>query len=110
MASPHNATTLSDIVTKSAPFLQDFIGLAAVIGNRFYSFDLEQWAFKRNDKESWYRYFTRIKGHPAWGTRNFSSWDLSIEGARQVNTLAVANKNIFYFSFATSNTHLESLS
>ena len=110
MSSPHNGTTLSDIVTKSAPFLQDFIGLAAVINNRFYSFDLEQWAFKRNDKESWSRYFTRIIGHPAWGTRNFCSWDLSIEGARQLNTLAVANKNIYYFSFATSNTHLDSLS
>ena len=110
MSSPHNGTTLSDIVTKSAPFLQDFIGLAAVIGNRFYSFDLEQWAFKRKDKESWSSYFTRIKGHPAWGTRNFCSWDLSIEGARQLNTLAVANKNIYYFSFATSNTHLDSLS
>ena len=110
MSSPHNGTTLSDIVTKSAPFLQDFIGLAAVIGNRFYSFDLEQWAFKRKDKESWSRYFTRIKGHPAWGTRNFCSWDLSIEGARQLNTVAVANKNIFYFSFATSNTHRDSLS
>ena len=110
MSSPHNGTTLSDIVTKSAPFLQDFIGLAAVINNRFYSFDLEQWAFKRKDKESWSSYFTRIKGHPAWGTRNFCSWDLSIEGARQLNTLAVANKNIYYFSFATSNTHLDSLS
>ena len=110
MSSPHNGTTLSDIVTKSVPFLQDFIGLAAVIGNRFYSFDLEQWAFKRNDEESWSRYFTRIRSHPAWGTRNFSSWDVSLEGARQLNTLAVANKNIYYFSFATSNTHFDSLS
>jgi len=110
MSSPHNGTTLSDIVKKSVPFLQDFIGLAAVIGNRFYSFDLEQWAFKRNDEESWSRYFTRIRSHPAWGTRNFCSWDVSLEGARQLNTVAVANKNIFYFSFATSNTHLDSLS
>jgi len=110
MSSPHNGTTLSDIVNNSVPFLQDFIGLAAVIGNRFYSFDLEQWAFKRNDEESWSRYFTRIRSHPAWGTRNFCSWDVSLEGARQLNTVAVANKNIFYFSFATSNTHLDSLS
>ncbi len=110
MSSPHNGTTLSDIVTKSVPFLQDFIGLAAVIGNRFYRFDLEQWAFKRNDEESWSRYFTRIRSHPAWGTRNFCSWDVSLEGARQLNTVAVANKNIFYFSFATSNTHLAPLS
>ena len=110
MSCPHNGTTLSDIVTKSVPFLQEFIGLAAVIGNRFYSFDLEQWGFKRDDQESWSRYFARIRSHPAWGTRNFSSWDLSLEGARQLNTLVVANKNIFYFSFATSNTHLDSLS
>jgi triacylglycerol lipase len=34
---------------------------------------------------------------------------MSLEGARQLNTLAVANKNIFYFSFATSNTHIDSL-
>ena len=110
MSAPHNGTTLSDIVTKSVPFLQDFIGLAAVIGNRFYSFDLEQWGFKRNDEESWSRYFARIRSHPAWGTRNICSWDISLEGAKQLNTLAVANENIFYFSFATSNTHLDSLS
>jgi len=110
MSSPHNGTTLSDIITKSVPFLQDFIGLAAVIGNRFYSFDLEQWGFKRSDKESWSRYFVRIRSNPAWGTRNFCSWDMSLEGARQLNTVAVANKNIFYFSFATSNTHLDPLS
>ena len=110
MSSPHNGTTLSDIITKSVPFLQDFIGLAAVIGNRFYSFDLEQWGFKKNNEESWSRYFTRIRSHPAWGTNNFCSWDMSLEGARQLNTVAVANKNIFYFSFATSNTHLDSLS
>jgi len=110
MSSPHNGTTLSDIVNNSVPFLQDFIGLAAVIGNRFYSFDLEQWAFKRNDEESWSSYFTRIRSHPAWGTKNFCSWDVSLEGARELNTVAVANENIFYFSFATSNTHLDSLS
>jgi triacylglycerol lipase len=110
MSSPHNGTTLSDIITKSVPFLQDFIGLAAVIGNRFYSFDLEQWGFKKNSEESLSRYFTRIRNHPAWATNNFSSWDMSLEGARQLNTVAVANKNIFYFSFATSNTHLAPLS
>ena len=110
MSSPHNGTTLSDIVTKTVPFLQDFIGLAAVIDNRFYSFDLEQWGFKKNNEESWSRYFTRIRSHPAWGTKNFSSWDVSLEVARQLNTVAVANKNIFYFSFATSNTYFDSLS
>ena len=110
MSSPHNGTTLSDIVTKSVPFLQDFIGLAAVMDNRFYSFDLEQWGFKKNNEESWSRYFTRIRSHSAWGTKNFSSWDVSLEGARQLNTVAVANKNIYYFSFATSNTHLDTLS
>jgi triacylglycerol lipase len=35
---------------------------------------------------------------------------VSLEGARELNTVAVANENIFYFSFATSNTHLDTLS
>ena len=39
ISSPHNGTTLSDIVTSGIPFLQDFIAVAAVTGNSFYSFD-----------------------------------------------------------------------
>ena len=110
ISSPHNGTTLSDIVTSGIPFLQDFIAVAAVTGNSFYSFDLEQWNFSKNSKESWGKYFKRLQGHPAWGTKNIISWDLSVQGARDLNTLCTANSDIYYFSYVTSNTVLDSTS
>ena len=110
ISTPHNGTTLSDIVTSGIPFLQDFIAVAAVAGNSFYSFDLNQWGFRKNAKETWGKYFKRIQKHPAWGTKNIISWDLSVQGARDLNTLCTANPDIYYFSFVTSNTVLDSTS
>ena len=110
ISAPHNGTTLSDIVTSGIPFLQNFIAVAAVSGNSFYSFDLNQWGFRRNTKETWGKYFKRIQQHPAWGTKNIISWDLSVQGARDLNTLCTANPDIYYFSFVTSNTVLDSTS
>ncbi len=110
ISTPHNGSTLSDIVTKTIPFLQDFIGLAAVVGNNFYNFDLQQWGFEKEKDETWSTYFRRMRENPAWKSKNFCSWDLSIEGARRLNTLTSANPHIYYFSFSTSNTRLDSAS
>ena len=110
ISTPHNGTTLSNIVTTGIPFLQDFIALASVVGNSFYHFDLEQWGFERADNETWVDYFRRMREHPAWGTKNIVSWDVSVEGARQMNSFCTANPDIYYFSFITSNTVLDSSS
>ena len=110
ISAPHNGTTLADIVTTGIPFLQDFIAVGAVVGNSFYNFDLEQWGFERSENESWGNYFRRMRNHPAWGTKNMVAWDVSVEGARQMNTLCTANPDIFYFSFVTTNTILDSSS
>lgn len=107
LATPHNGTTLSDLITKSVPFIQNFIGLAAVVGTSFYDFDLQHWGFNRQDEESWMDYFRRMREHPAWGTKNICAWDLSIDGARELNSSLQANPDIFYFSFITTATHLD---
>lgn len=107
-ATPHNGTTLSDIITKSIPFLQNFIGLAAVVGTNFYDFDLEHWNFDRQEEETWMEYFRRVREHPAWNTQNICAWDLSIDGARELNGYLQANPEIYYFSFALSSTHVDS--
>ena len=110
ISTPHNGTTLSNIVSMGIPFLQDFIALAAIAGNSFYNFDLEQWGFQRTKNESWGDYFRRMREHPAWGTKNIVSWDVSVEGARQMNSFCTANPEVYYFSFITSNTVLDSTS
>ena len=110
ISTPHDGTTLTTFVTTWIPFLQDMIAVAAVVGNSFYDFDLEQWGFKRNNKESWSSYFKRMQSHPAWGTKNIVSWDVSIQGAREINSIATANPEVYYFSFINSNTVLDSSS
>ena len=110
ISTPHNGTTLSDIITKGIPFLQDVMGVAAVVGNDFFDFDLQQWGFEKRREETWVAYFRRMREHKAWGTRNMCAWDVSLEGARSLNTLAPVSSNIYYFSYATSNTKQDSAS
>ncbi len=105
ISTPHNGTTLSDLVNKSVPFLQNFIILGAVVESKFYDFDLQHWGFSRKENESWIHYFKRMRNHSAWNTKNISGWDLSIDGAQELNTILMAQPDIFYFSFTTSATH-----
>ncbi|NIA18568.1 MAG: lipase [Simkaniaceae bacterium] len=107
IATPHNGTTLSNIVTRTLPFLQNFIGLAAVVGTKFYNFDLEQWGFERHEDESWISYYERMRNNPAWDTKNISAWDLSINGAQELNTILQADPTVYYFSYTVSATHLD---
>ena len=102
ISSPHNGTTYVDVRTKTIPFAQNFIGLAAVMGTDFYDFDLQHWELEQKVGENWQDYYDRINSHSVWQSKNISTWDLSIEGAREMNTYVKANPNVYYFSFATT--------
>jgi triacylglycerol lipase len=104
-STPHNGTTLSDLVNKSVPFLQNFIILGAVVESGFYDFDLQHWGFSRGDNESWIKYFKRMRNHSAWNTKNICAWDLSVDGAQELNSFLISQPDMFYFSFMTSSTH-----
>ena len=98
IATPHNGTTMTELITNTFPFVHYFVGLAGVVGTRFYNFDLEQWNFTRRPDESWSSYVNRMRTHPAWETKNISSWDASLDGAKAMNNYAIASADIFYFS------------
>ncbi len=104
ISTPHNGTTLTEIVVKTIPFIQYFVGVAGVIGTDFFDFDLDQFEFKRKKNESWSIYINRMKKHEAWNTKNICSWDLSLEGAKELNSFLNSSSDIYYFSFVTSTT------
>ena len=104
ISTPHDGTTLTEIVTKSLPFLQYFVGVAGIIGNSFYNFDLEHLRFTKDDDESWLAYIDRMRNHTAWSTKNISGWDLSLDGARELNGILNASSEVYYFSFVNSTT------
>ena len=104
LATPHDGSTLADIFTKTFPFIQYFIGLAGVVGTDFYDFDLSQWNLNRSPEESWANYVQKMRNHNAWKTKNISSWDLSLDGAAELNGYLNASPDIYYFSFVFSAT------
>ena len=105
ISTPHNGTTLAEIVTKTVPFIQYFVGLAGVVGTDFYDFDLDQWGFLRKNNEGWLNYMNRMRTHKAWGTKNISSWELGLDGSKELNAFLQASPEVFYFSFVTSTTN-----
>jgi triacylglycerol lipase len=102
ISSPHNGTTYYDVRTKTLPFVQNFIGLAASMGTDLYDFDLEHWGLKQREGENWQDYYIRIHDHSVWESKNISTWDLSVRGAQEMNTKVTANPNVYYFSYATT--------
>jgi len=109
LATPHDGSTLADIVTKTFPFIQYFIGLAGVVGTDFYDFDLSQWGINRKSNENWYKYVQRMRNHEAWDTKNISSWDLSLDGAAEINSFLNASPDVYYFSYSFSATKEDEL-
>ena len=109
LATPHDGSTLADIVTKTFPFIQYFIGLAGVVGTNFYNFDLSQWDLRRGPSETWSSYVHRMRSHKAWRTKNISAWDLSLDGAAELNSYLNASPDIYYFSFVFSATSKDNL-
>ena len=107
LATPHDGSTLADIVTKTFPFIQYFIGLAGVVGTNFYNFDLSQWNLIRGPDETWSSYVRRMRNHKAWNTKNISAWDLSLDGAAGLNSYLNASPDVYYFSFVFSATSKE---
>ena len=104
-STPHDGTTLTPIIMNIFPFAQS---IAAWVGSfdsnilkSFYSFDLDQWGLKKQEKESYDEFWSRIKSSKIKNSKNFSSWDLSIEGAKQFNSIYSTNQLTYYFSFAT---------
>ena len=103
IATPHDGTTLTKIVTKTIPFINYFVGLAGIVGTEFYDFDLDQFSFFR-ENESWLTYLSRLRSHNAWSTKNIASWDLSLDGAKELNSYLISSPEIYYFSIVTTTT------
>ncbi len=109
LSTPHNGTTLAPIIEDFFPFLQK---IAPVFGGLtedsfiegLYDFDLEQWGLERREDEKLRGYFKRLKASPLKDSHNTCIWDLSIDGAREFNSLYHTDPEVYYFSFATSAT------
>ncbi len=109
ISTPHDGTTLADGVMGLIPYAQQLVGLiAAQVGlfdKPLYDFKLDQWGLKMNPGESYIDYTKRVWNSSIWkDTKDISAWDLSPEGAKELNSWVHAQPNIYYFSWSTEET------
>ncbi len=69
---------------------------------KIFDINLDQWDIYPFEGETKEAYRKRIWESPVWNnTRDISSWDLSPEGAAELNGWVTASPEIYYFSWAT---------
>lgn len=112
LSSPHNGTSVTYLLGK-IPNLQKIFVQATVLseGLRFnnFDFDVGYWGIHRQAFESWPNYLQKVSASPLWDTPATVLYSASPEGAYRQNAWVAAEPRIYYFSQATSLSHLEGL-
>ena len=111
LATPHDGTTLASNIYELVPFAQDliagFVALAGISSQSFvYDFKLDHFGLRRNAGESLSSYSHRVFNSALFtNAKDISAWDLSPEGAEELNQRFSAQSDIYYFSWATETTY-----
>ncbi|SFD42402.1 esterase/lipase family protein [Clostridium uliginosum] len=110
ISTPNNGTTIADAVP-AREFLSSAFGILGTITGRsnlassLYDFKLDQWGLKRQYGESQFKYIRRVLGSDIWDrTKDISTYDLSTQGARELNRWVKAQPDVYYFSWSTCAT------
>jgi triacylglycerol esterase/lipase EstA (alpha/beta hydrolase family) len=116
IATPHDGSQEDEIQMNFEPFVHQLFGAVAANAGLNPStspnFDLrlDQWGLRKDPIESFDSYYKRILSSNIWkNTKDLSIWDLSLEGARELNSWVTAKDDIYYFSISCSDTHRDLL-
>jgi triacylglycerol lipase len=105
IATPHDGTTLAPIIMDIFPFAQSMSSWVLPLSNTFlkkiYRFDLEQWGLVIDKNKKSVDFWKEIGKSKIRDSKNFCTWDLSLEGAKAFNTLYRTNQSVYYFSFSS---------
>nr|WP_052109696.1 lipase [Bacillus clarus] len=104
LATPHNGTTLAD-GSRLLPFVKELLITAASLNGNdnlsLYDFKLDQWGIKKNAGESFLQYTNRILNSSVWkDTKDISQWDLSTDGAKELNDWVKTQPDVYYLSYS----------
>lgn len=114
ISTPHDGTSLTELVEGIIPYSQQILGLAAAATGiseiDVYDFKLDHWGLKRQPGESFSSYKERVYNSPIWQTsKDTAQWDLSPAGAQELNGWVRAQPEVYYFSVSTEQTYRSAL-
>jgi len=109
LATPHDGTSLATGIDRLLPFARNaLLGIAALTGiepDRLpYDAKLDHWGLRRAPDESFMAYLRRVERSPIWRSPDISAWDLSPDGARELNRRFPARPAVYYFSWGAAAT------
>jgi triacylglycerol lipase len=114
LSTPHNGTTLTKGVSTMTFNMAEqlIIGIAGLTKandtlSGVYDYKLDHWGLKMLPGETYESYASRIKKSPVLKSpakKDLASWDLSPEGARELNGWVKTSPNVYYFSISTEST------
>lgn len=113
IATPHDGSQEAHRQSTIEPLTHQFYAaIAALKGSDFdfdksqYDFKLDQWGLSRQPGESYSDYYNRVINSNIWkDNKDLSLWDLTPEGARELNSYVKAQPDIYYYSIACADTH-----
>lgn len=116
IATPHDGSQEDEKDNNFEPFVHLFFALMASEAgitnsdNPCFDFRLDQWGLIKQPTESYESYYERVFSSNIWKeTKDLSIWDLSQEGAKELNSWVPAQNDIYYFSISCVDTHKDLL-
>jgi len=110
ISTPNDGTTLSDLMPAKDLISYTFGVLGTITGKNnlfspIYDLKLDQWGLKKQNGESQRDYIERVLESNIWNsTKDIATYDLSTEGAQELNIWVKAQPDVYYFSWTTQAT------
>lgn len=107
LGTPHNGTHASDLIGNEAVVRQVVYDIGKAFGNKDsrVDFGLSQWGLKQKPNESYIDYVKRVKNSKLWKSQDSGLYDLTRDGATDLNRKTSLNPNIVYKTYTGEATH-----
>ena len=107
LGTPHNGTHASDKLGNEAIVRQIAFDIGKQLGNKNsrVDFGLSQWGLKQQPGESYISYLLRVKNSKLWQSKDNGFYDLTRDGATDLNRKTSLNPNIVYKTYTAEATH-----
>lgn len=107
LGTPHNGTHAADELGNEAFVRQVVFDLGKRLGNKNsrVDFGLSQWGLKQQPGESYISYLLRVKNSKLWQSKDNGFYDLTRDGATDLNRKTSLNPNIVYKTYTAEATH-----